>query len=270
MIIIQIIMEILSILGAIFSYYRDLSVIKPLLYVQAAQMAISNYNVYTIDSNINFEGLNMLSAVFSVLFAVLNTYLASLVISDYRLKAVCTVSIFTLLEYIIIDSTFHFEDMTSHTKMSIWIAIIYTLIMIPTFGYISNSILNETLTEAKLSFQQRDSYRRMFNSLQEGVIVIDDEESITFMNELSNKVLSELSAVKNFFKGKSLSGHRIEVPPIDQKLFYLFQSDANSNIKKSSTKRKLGSHSDFSKHSSELSKQEQHEFSLRDLCTLSV
>jgi hypothetical protein len=42
--------------------------------------------------------------------------------------------------------------MTSHTIISIWITLIYSIIMIPTFGHISNSILNETLSEAKLSF----------------------------------------------------------------------------------------------------------------------
>lgn len=59
----------------------------------------------------------------------------------------------------------------------------------------------ETLTEAKLSYQQRDSYRRMFNALQEGIVVIDDNSTISFMNDLSNKVISELSNVKNFFRG---------------------------------------------------------------------
>jgi hypothetical protein len=94
----------------------------------------------------------MLSTVFSVLFAVLNTYLASLVIVDYRVKAVCTFVIFALLEYIIIITTFIFGNMVSHTIISIWITIIYSIIMIPTFGHISNSILMETLSEAKLSF----------------------------------------------------------------------------------------------------------------------
>ena len=55
----------------------------------------------------------------------------------------------------------------------------------------------------------------MFNALQEGVIVVDDNKTITFMNELSNKVLSELSTVKNFFKGKTYSGNKIAVEPID-------------------------------------------------------
>lgn len=115
MIISQIIGMFFVIIGTIVSFFRDLSVIKFLLYIQAGQMAISNYNVYTIENNLNFQGLNMLSTVFSVLFAILNTYLASLVIEDYKIKAVATLVIFALLEYIIIDTNFLIGEMNSHT-----------------------------------------------------------------------------------------------------------------------------------------------------------
>lgn len=45
----------------------------------------------------------------------------------------------------------------------------------------------------------------MFNALQEGIIVIEDNKIITFMNELSNRVFSELASVKDFFKGTTES-----------------------------------------------------------------
>jgi hypothetical protein len=41
----------------------------------------------------------------------------------------------------------------------------------------------------------------MFDGLQEGIIVIE-EDHIGFMNDLSNKLLSELADLKNFFKNK--------------------------------------------------------------------
>jgi hypothetical protein len=77
--------------------------------------------------------------------------------------------------------------------------------MIPSFGYISSQIQNETIMEAKLSYQQRDGYRRMFDGLQEGVIVVESV-NIRFMNDLSNKLLTELSGMKNFFKKKVHEG----------------------------------------------------------------
>jgi sensor histidine kinase regulating citrate/malate metabolism len=45
----------------------------------------------------------------------------------------------------------------------------------------------------------------MFDSLQEGIIVID-QEKIEFMNTLSNKVLSFLANLKNFKTNKPHSG----------------------------------------------------------------
>lgn len=184
-------------------------------------MTLSNFNGYVEENTINFEGLNMLSTVFSVLVSVFNCYLASMVIENYYFKAIMTFVCFGLSEYTIIYSNFIFGDITYHTQVSLWISIVFTVIMIPAFGYISSAIQNETLMEAKLSYQQRDGYRRMFDGLQEGVIVIDGA-AIGFMNDLSNKLLTELSGLKNFFKNKDHSGSKAETDPLDMKLFYLF------------------------------------------------
>ena len=46
----------------------------------------------------------------------------------------------------------------------------------------------------------------MFDGLQEGIIVVDDMNTVGFMNELANKVLSELAGLKNFFRNKEHSG----------------------------------------------------------------
>jgi sensor histidine kinase regulating citrate/malate metabolism len=45
----------------------------------------------------------------------------------------------------------------------------------------------------------------MFNALQEGIIVVEDNSNITFMNELSNRVFSEIANVRDFFKSKTHS-----------------------------------------------------------------
>ena len=52
----------------------------------------------------------------------------------------------------------------------------------------------------------RDQFRRMFNGLQEGIIVIDDYGKMNFINELANRVLSELAGLRNFFKNKTHEG----------------------------------------------------------------
>ena len=164
MIVIQLVGMCLVTLGMAFSFW-NISIIKPLLYIQAAQMALSNFNGYVEENTVNFEGLNMLSTVFSVLFAIFNCYLASMVIYDYRVKAVCTMFVFGLVQYTIIQTNFIFGDITYHTTISLMISIGYTCIMIPAFGWISQKINDETIFEAKLSYQQRDGYRRMFDGL---------------------------------------------------------------------------------------------------------
>ena len=136
MIIVQLVGMCLVTIGMAVSYHH-ISVIKPLLYIQAGQMALSNFNGYVEENTINFEGLNMLSTVFSVLFAVFNCYLASMVIYDYRVKAFCTMGIFSLVQYTIIQTNFIFGDITYHTTVSLIISIAYTCIMIPAFGWIS-------------------------------------------------------------------------------------------------------------------------------------
>ena len=46
----------------------------------------------------------------------------------------------------------------------------------------------------------------MFNSLQNGIIIIKSGQ-LDFMNELSKKVLTELSGLSNFFKNTYKTEH---------------------------------------------------------------
>ena len=80
MITVQMCAMLVIVLFTILSFFRQITIIKYLLYLQACQMCLSNYNLYQAENNANFEGLNMLSTVFSVIFCILNCYLASLVI----------------------------------------------------------------------------------------------------------------------------------------------------------------------------------------------
>ena len=59
----------------------------------------------------------------------------------------------------------------------------------------------ESLKEAKLSYTQKDEFKRMFDALQEGIIVLSDNK-LDFMNDLSNKILTALSGLKSFKKNK--------------------------------------------------------------------
>ena len=58
--------------GLIYSYTTDLNILKVLLYLEAVIMASANFNEYNRDDLFNYEGLNMLSTLFSVIFAIFN------------------------------------------------------------------------------------------------------------------------------------------------------------------------------------------------------
>jgi hypothetical protein len=164
-------------------------------------MSLANFNVYDETDTKNFQGLNTLSTVFSVLFAVFNSFLASIIFDNPILKLVMTFVVFGFVTFSVITTTFIFDDLTYHTTVSLIMSISYVCLIIPSFGYISTGILNETQEEIRMGYYERDGFRRMFDALQEGVIVFQSDE-IIFMNELSNKVYSHLAGVRNFFKHK--------------------------------------------------------------------
>lgn len=58
--------------GTIYSYIIDINIIKGLLYLEAIIMASANFNEYNRGDLNNFEGLNMLSTLFSIIFAIFN------------------------------------------------------------------------------------------------------------------------------------------------------------------------------------------------------
>jgi hypothetical protein len=90
----------------------------------------------------------------------------------------------------------------------------------------------------------------MFDGLQEGIIVIDNNK-LSFMNDLSNKLLSELADMKNFFKNKNHEEALNHEDPMDRKLFFLFEHDKSEGTSKEAKKRKYGNLSDHSKHSTD-------------------
>lgn len=82
----KLIVEFQTVLNGIFlimvlcSFKYGIGIVRWILYIQAVVMSLSNFNIYTQEDTINYQGLNMLSTVFSVLFAVFNVSLAAMVV----------------------------------------------------------------------------------------------------------------------------------------------------------------------------------------------
>ena len=61
-------------------------------------------------------------------------------------------------------------------------------------------------------------YKKLFDGLQEGILVVE-EQNITMMNELSNKVLSHVSGMKDFQSKTTIKGEMLKFNQLDFKLF---------------------------------------------------
>lgn len=96
-------------------------------------MATANLNEYNRDDINNFEGLNMLSTLFSVIFSIFNTQLASQVVANVYLKSSLTIIVFVCELGVILFTNFKTENMTKHTIKAISIAVVFLIIMIPKF-----------------------------------------------------------------------------------------------------------------------------------------
>ena len=119
--------------GTIYSYIIDINVIKGLLYLEAIIMASANFNEYNRDDLKNFEGLNMLSTLFSIIFAIFNVQLGNMVILNVYIKTSLTILVYLLELAVVIFTNFKLENMTNHTTKAITIAVIFLVIMIPKF-----------------------------------------------------------------------------------------------------------------------------------------
>jgi len=112
--------------------------------------------------------------------------------------------------------------MEYHTIITLILSFIYTIVIVPVFVWISGNVRDEHLNEAKLVYLEKAQFKRMFDGLQEGVVVVQGG-AISFMNELSNRILTEICGLGNFLKNKELTGDKAILNPIDRKMFYLFE-----------------------------------------------
>ena len=115
-------------------------------------MILSNFNVYDKEDSMNFEGLNMLSTSFSVMFTIYNLFLANMVVFEASIRITMTVILFIILQITLLFTNFTFDGMNVKTTVSIVIAMFYICILVPTFDQISKSIQEESLYEARLSY----------------------------------------------------------------------------------------------------------------------
>jgi len=184
------------------------------------------------------------------------------------LKNGLVIIIFVFQIFSILWTAFDFTDMSYHSIIALVIAILFTMILIPAFGLITNSIMQESIEEQKLSYYKQEQFKKMFDSLQDGIIVFQGN-NITFMNDLSNRITSEITGLKSFFLNKFYDGTYDIVSQLDKKIFYVFENSKNGKIKNKKKKKRATSSETGSKHtnSSDVSIMKT-EYSLREIAAL--
>jgi len=151
-----------------------------------------------------------------------NCFIGALVIDNMVLSFALNYLVMFIAVGSIIQTTFIWEDMEYHTAATLALSIIYVILLVPLFVWITQNIRDEHTKESKIAYTEKVVYKKMFDGLQEGVVVLQGEE-LSFMNDLSNRVLSELTGLKNFLKNKDLHGNKDKQDPLDRKVFYLFE-----------------------------------------------
>ena len=208
-----------------------------------------------------------MQTVFTVMFVIYNTLLASLIVDNQALNFALTLVTWTIVMVSIIVTSFDFDEFSLQASTVMTISVLYVCILVPGFILITNTINEEIIAEARESYMDRDNFKRMFDALQEGIIVLQGN-SINMMNDLSNRVLSEMTNMHDFFMKREKTGEKSLENLLDKKLFFLFVgagSGTKKDKKNAKKKKGKGTSSDFSRHTpSTNSADEKMEYSIRD------
>ena len=86
------------------------------------------------------------------------------------------------------------------------------------------------MNKVRLNFGVKDQFKIMFDSLQEGIVVLNDGK-IEFMNDLSNKFMTFLSGMSDYQTNMTEERDTSNINPLNIKIFYLFQADSNGKNK---------------------------------------
>lgn len=114
----------------------------------------------------------MIAAFLPQIIPILNLVLGNLVVFRMWVKVPSTILVFSLQIVVIFFTFFDLSLMTSHMIALISVTVIFIMVLIPLFGLISGQIFEDVLNEQKNSQYERESFDRMFDGLQQGIIVI--------------------------------------------------------------------------------------------------
>lgn len=110
-------------------------------------------------------GLNILIAVFSVMFNIFNVVLISFIHQEKLQRYIQIVIAMSFNCLSIIFTNFTLDGISETAVITIIISVIYTAILVPCFLWISDAMAQEALDEANEAGIQRRQFKSMFDSL---------------------------------------------------------------------------------------------------------
>ena len=128
-------------------------------------MSLSNFNRTLIDHDYNFEGINVIQTVFTVIITIYNTFLASMIVDNKVVNFTMTLLTWFLVITSILSSNFQYDEFSTQATATVSISVIFICVMVPSFMLITSAIGDEIIEEARASYMDRDNFRRMFDAL---------------------------------------------------------------------------------------------------------
>ena len=130
--IIQVLVAVFTGVVVVYSYTYNLRPVKWALYSQAVLFLLSNLNMYQKDETPNYQGLNMLSSVFSMIFTTMNVVYATMVNLNTFQNYCFSISVFmgTIVSLVISDFNLT-EEMNYHTIQSLVLSCVFACFVAP-------------------------------------------------------------------------------------------------------------------------------------------
>ena len=141
MILIQTVMGLIILAIIISSYKYDIKPVLYTLYLQSILFLISNFNVYRKENFTNSQGLNNLATIFSVIYTVINSLIASMLNENEKQNYIATSIIFISTIITLIINDFKLDELSHHTVQALVISCIFSCILAPAMVYFSKAII---------------------------------------------------------------------------------------------------------------------------------
>jgi hypothetical protein len=181
--------------------------------------------------------LNVVVAVFTMMFTIFNTVLISFTFAAGWVKTAIVVFSMGFNIFLILFTNFTLNEISDMSIMTICVSLVFSGILIYYFLYITNAMLQETLDEVAESGIMRGQFKAMFASLQGGIVIVQNGK-IPFINDLALKILNNVSGLKHFANNITKEEERPSVDSVNQKLFFAYNHKRGKKAQKEMIKKK--------------------------------